>query len=281
MTRQWSEVRTAITGGTGQAILRALGPGERDPLTRAQRRQPAGPSSAADLARALTGRWRPEPRCMLPPALAVLDCYTHPMAAGEAPSARPCAVMKPRVESDAPPGPFPRVTPGAPSTHPPRDAARASLARLTGVARVAVPGRSASIAHTSSAAVGTAMDTLPPVTPFCAGRGVAPPHAISGGHGWRSRTRNGVSRGPPALRQAAQAVARSASAVGAAFRARRARLGPPQATVATAQQSARVVSHLRPDPQPCTDESAAPDDRTRRARDLQPLRRRAPTRGYT
>jgi transposase len=281
MNIQLSEGLTEITGVTGQAILRAIVQGARDPLKLAQRRNPACTSAADDLANALTGTWRAEPWFSLPHALEFFDFDTHQLAACDAQIERQFAVMKPRFESDKPLGPLPRVKPGSTSKHQPRDDARASLARITGVDLVAVTGISASSAQTIIAEVGTDMDKFPTVKPCCSWLGLAPHHAISGGHVWRSRTLNVVSRGPQAFRQAAQSVARSASAFGAYCRAMRARRGPPQATVATAHQSARVVDHLRKYHQPCTDESAATYERQRRERDLQHLRRRAQKLGDT
>jgi transposase len=105
--------------------------------------------------------------------------------------------------------------------------------------------------------------------------GVGPQHDISGNRVWRSRTLNGVSRATHAFRQAAQSTARSASAFGASFHTRRARLGPQQAPVATAHKSARVVYHLLKYRRPFADESAATNERQRRERALQPLSRRA------
>jgi len=90
-------------------------------------------------------------------------------------------------------------------------------------------------------AVGTAMRKFPPVKHCCSWRGLAPHHDSSGGSVLRSRTLKVVNRAPQAFRQAAQAVARSDAAFGAYFRARRARLGPQQAIVATAHKSARGV----------------------------------------
>lgn len=97
------------------------------------------------------------------------------------------------------------------------------------------------MAQTILSAVGTDMRHFPTVTHRGSWLGLAPHHDVSGGQVWRARTRKVVSRATPAFRPAAQAVARSGSAVGASCRALRARRGPPQATVATAQKLARVV----------------------------------------
>jgi transposase len=80
---------------------------------------------------------------------------------------------------------------------------------------------------------------------------------ISAGRVLRSDTLKVMSRATQAFRQAAQSVARSSSSLGAYFRTMRARLGPQQATVATAHKIARVVYHLLKYRVPFKEESAA------------------------
>ena len=145
----------------------------------------------------------------------------------------------------------------------------------------AVTGISASIAQTILAEIGTDMRKFPTVKHCCSWLGLAPRHDISGGKVWRSRTLKVVNPATQALRQAAQAVARSDSAFGASFRAMRARLGPQQAIVATAHTMARVVSHLLSERQAFRDESATAYARQRRERELKHLTRRANKLGYT
>jgi transposase len=265
---------------TGQVILRASVHGERDPLKLAQLRNPACKSSEDDRAKALTGTWRDEQVCMLPQALALFDFSTQQLAECEARVEPQLAAMKPRVESDEPPRPWPRVKPGSTSKHQPRDDARAQLARITGVALVAVTGLSASMAQTILAEVGTDMSKFPPVKHFCSWLGLAPHTDVAGGKVVRSRTLKVVSRATQAFRQAAQAVARSGSSFGASCRAMRARLGPQQATVATAHKIARVVYHLLKYREPFNAESAAAYERQRRERELKHLTRRASKLGY-
>jgi transposase len=128
--------------------------------------------------------------------------------------------------------------------------------------------------------VGTDMRQVSTVKPFCSWLGLAPHHDISGGRLWRSRTLKVVRRATQAFRQAAPSVARSGSSFGAYFRRLRARLGPPQATVATAHTIARVVYHLLKYREPFTAESAAAYERKRRDRELTHLTRRAHKLGY-
>jgi transposase len=180
MNLQVSEVRTEITGVTGQAILRAIVGGERDPLKRAQWRNPAWKSSTDQIATALTGTWRDERLCMLKQALELSDDYTAKLRACDAQIERQCAPMKPRVESDDAPPPLPPVKPGSQSTHQPAYNVRAHLVRLTGVDLVAVMGISAALAQTIRSEIGTDMSRFPTVKHCCSWLGLAPHHDISG-----------------------------------------------------------------------------------------------------
>jgi transposase len=76
MNIQLSEVLSDITGVTGQAILRAIVAGERDPVKLAQWRNPACKSSTDQIAKALTGTWREEELFILKQAVELYDDYT-------------------------------------------------------------------------------------------------------------------------------------------------------------------------------------------------------------
>jgi transposase len=171
------------------------------------------------------------------------DDYTPKIRECDAQIERRFVGMKPRFESDARPPTLPPVKPGSKSTIQPAYNVRAHLMRLTGVDLVALTRISASIAQTILSEVGTDMSRFSTVKHFCSWLGLAPHNDISGGRVLRSRTLKVVNRATQAFRQAAQSVARSHSAFGAYFRSMRARLGPEQATVATAHKIARVVYH--------------------------------------
>jgi transposase len=115
MNIQWSEGLSDITGVTGQAILRAIVAGERDPVQLAQWRNPACTSSPDQLAKALTGTWREEQLFMLKQAVELYTDDTAKSRECEAPIERQLAAMKPRFESDAPPPTLPPVKPGSTS----------------------------------------------------------------------------------------------------------------------------------------------------------------------
>ena len=281
MNLQLSEVLTDITGVTGQAILRAIVHGERDPLRLAQLRTAACKSSKDVIAKALTGTWRDEQVFMLTQALELFDFSTRQIAACDAQIERQFTAMKPRFQSDEPFVPLPRVKPGSKSKNHPSDNARTYLARLTGVDLVAVTGISASLAPTILAEVGTDRGKFPTVKHCCSWLGLAPHNDISGGRVVRSRTLKVVNRATQAFRQAAQSVARSDSAFGAYCRSMRARLGPQQAIVATAHKIARVVYHLLQQHEAFREESATAYTHQRRERELKHLTRRANKLGST
>ena len=89
------------------------------------------------------------------------------------------------------------------------------------------------------------------------------------------------SRANQAFRDAAASVRLSDSALGAYYRAMRARLGPRQAIVATAHKIARIVYHLLKTGEPYQESSAAAYEQKRQERELKHLRRRAEMLGYT
>jgi hypothetical protein len=73
MNLQLTEVLTDVMGATGQAIIRAIVAGERDPKVLARFRHPLVKASTEDVIRALTGNWREEHLFVLAQALAMFD----------------------------------------------------------------------------------------------------------------------------------------------------------------------------------------------------------------
>ena len=262
MHLQLSQALSDVTGTPGQRIIRAIVAGERDPHPLAALRHDRCQKDGDAIARALTGTWREEPRFVLKQALALFACSTAQRSACDPQIERAFSRMRPRFEP-APEAPLPtRPTtpprqPPSHSQHAPASHTRAHLLRMTGVDLVAVPGISTSTAQTMLSAIGTPMRTWPDEKHCCAGLGLAPHHAISGGKGRKSRTMKTRHRAAQALRMAAQAVLRAACALGAFSRRLQGRLGPAQALVATAHKSARTVYHMRKERVPYHDLGAA------------------------
>jgi transposase len=280
MNLQLTQVLTDITGVTGLAIIRAIVAGERDPLTLAQLRNPACKSSDEQIAKALTGTWRAEHLFVLQQALALFDFYTSHVAACDKQLEQQFAAMKPRFEpQDA--AVLSAQKPRSKSKNKPNFNARNELKRVVGIDLTAMTGLSSSLVLTIISEIGTDMTKWPTVKHFGSWLGLAPRNDISGGKVLRSRTLKTVNRATQAFRQAAQSVARSDTAFGAYFRRMRAKLGPQQATVATAHKIARVVYHLLKHHEPFNETTVSEYTQQCRDRELRALERKAAKLGYT
>jgi len=107
-----------------------------------------------------------------------------------------------------------------------------------------VDGFGVSLAQTVIAECGTDMSKFPSDKHFCSWLGLAPKHEISGAKVLKNKVLKTKSRAGQAFRMAAQSVKRADCAFGLFYRRLRARLGPAQATVATARVIASVVYRM-------------------------------------
>jgi transposase len=274
MNVQLTQVVTDITGVTGQAILRAIVAGQREPQQLAALRDPRCKKSAQEIAKALTGNYRPEHLFALKQALALYDFYSEQIAACDTEIEQQFANLKP-VSDDLPPLP-PASKPNSHSKNGPSFDARAHLYRITGVDLVAITGLNESTVQTIIAEIGTDMTHFPTEKHFCSWLGLAPHNDISGGKRLRSRTLPTHNRAGQAFRLAAQAVSRSLdSAFGGFYRRLKARLGPKQAIVATAHKIARAFYHVLKHRTPFHDLGGEEYERRARERELKNLEKRA------
>jgi transposase len=121
---------------------------------------------------------------------------------------------------------------------------RVHLKRICGVDLVRVHGISVSLAQTIITEIGADMSQFPNEKHFCSWLGLAPKNDISGGKVLISRTLKTRNRAGQAFRLAAVSVMRADCAFGVFYRRMKSRLGPAQATVATAHLIARVVYRM-------------------------------------
>ena len=281
MNIQLNLVLSDITGVSGLAMLRAIIAGERDPERLAEYRQPGCKHSEAEIVKALTGTWDDTQIFILKQSVEIFDYYTTKIVECDAQLEQQYKAMESRWEKNAPLPDLPPAKGESKSKNAMTFNARAQIARVIGVDLVAAMGLSAITVQTIISEVGTDMERFPTVKHFCSWLGLAPRNDISGGKVLRSRTMKVHSRANQAFRQAAHSVTRSHSAIGAYYRAMRARLGPKQAIVATAHKIARTVYHLLKTREPYREASADEYDRKRRERELKHLARRAQKLGYT
>ena len=107
MNIQLERVLSDIMATTGQAIVRAIVAGERDPVVLAQQRNAACKSSEEMIAKALTGRGKEEFVFVLKQSLILYDAYTVQIAACDQQILHALEAMAGRVTPDAPlPDPY-------------------------------------------------------------------------------------------------------------------------------------------------------------------------------
>ena len=282
MNVQLTQVLSDITGETGLAVIRRIVAGERNPVALAQLRNPRCQHSEEDIAKALTGNYRPEHVFVLQQALALYDFYTQQVRACDGEIERQFSVMKPR--HDDPDLPALDVTDkrDSHSKNAPTYEARTVLYRLVGVDLVAITGLNESTVQSALSETGTDMSKWRTDKHFCSWLRLAPANDISGGKVLRSRTLKTHNRATQAFRLAAQAASRSThSAFGAYYRRMRARLGPQKAMTATAHKIARTYYHVLKHRVPFRDLSAEEYEQRARQREMANLQKKAARLGMT
>jgi transposase len=280
MNGQLTQVLSDITGTTGLQILRAIVAGERDPQVLARLRHGRCQCSEAEIAKALTGHYRPEHVFALKQALALYDFYPAQVQECDAYIEQHYAVIKPVYDEPPPPlGPAPK--PNSHAKNAPAFDVRACLYRLLGVDLTAIDGLEASSVQVILAEIGTDMSKWPTEKHFASWLGVAPHNDISGGKVLRSKPLKGNRRAAQALRLAAQTLGHTPTAMGSYYRRLRARKGPAHAITATAHKLARMLYHILKHRTPYQPQSQELYEQHLRQRAIRHLKRTATRLGFT
>lgn len=243
MNIQLTQAVTDVMGVTGQKIIRAIVEGVRSPKALAGFREPGCKHNEEEIGQALTGTWREEHLYVLKQSLELYDFYTEEIEACDAEISRQYGVTRP----DWVVGELPVVPDKKRNSHSknaPKDAKeiREHLYRINGVDLSLVDGMGVSLVQTVTMEVGSNVgEKFPTEKHFCAWLGVAPKHDITGGKVLSNHTLKTKNRAGQAFRMAAQSVKQADCPFGVLYRRLRSRLGPAQATVATAHAIARVV----------------------------------------
>src|SRR5262245_30651780 len=235
-----TEVVSDITGKTGMTIIRAILAGERDPQRLATYRDKRCTHDHATIAKALTGHWRAEHLFALQQAVDQYDFLAQQLRACDGHIEECLQAFAPDVEADSS-----QSTPVHPwrssRSNPPSFAVQAYLAALTGVDLTQSDGIASLTALKVMSEMGLDMTRCPTSKHFASWLWLCPGNKLSGGKGYRMRSKPSANRAATALRLAAQGVANRHSALGASYRRMRARLGAPKAMTATAHKLARLV----------------------------------------
>ena len=281
MNVRLTQVLSDITGTTGLAIMRAIVRGERQAHKLAALRHGRCQHSEADLAKALTGNYRPEQVFALKQALALYDTYTAQLADCDRELEQHYAAIRPRFDPDDPDQPLgPDLKTNTHSKNAPDFDVRRELFKLVGVDLTVVPGLNMASAQQLLAEIGTDMRKFPTVKHFCSWLGLAPHNDITGGKVKRSRTLPTHNRAGQVLRVAAQSVGRGQTGLAAYYRAQKSRLGPAAAITATAHKLARILYHMLKDRQPYQPLTQETFSQQHRAREQRTLEKRAAKLGF-
>jgi transposase len=241
MNLKLTKVLGDVTGVTGLKILRAILAGERDPQVLAKLRDRRCKRSAAEIAEALDGRYRPEHVTELRLCLALWEKYQEVVADLDTVIAAQLRAMR-RQAALPPLAPKPRSRGRKP--HDPGFDVREALYYVLGVDLTAIEGIDEIHALTLVSELGTDFSKWPTMKQFTAWLGLCPNWQKTGGKVKSSRTRRGKNRAARALRLAAWGLMRSKSYLGAYLRRQRSRLGAPKAITALAHKLARIVYNL-------------------------------------
>jgi len=260
MNVQLANVISDLSGQTGQAIVRAMLAGERDPKKLAELSHPHIRASREEIARSLEGNWRPELLFVLKQEMEMYDTYQHRIAECD-------EELKTHLKSFAdklPPkeaGTGPASEEGLGKQAPTAQKAKlksgnkasgnrpqfdlgSELYRISGVDLTRIDSINVLVAQTIISEVGLDMSRWNTEAQFASWLGLCPDNRISGDKVLSKGTRHVVNRAATALRIAATTLLRSRSYLGAQYRRLRSRLGAPKAITAMAHRLARLVYRM-------------------------------------
>ena len=269
MNMQLTEVLSDVTGRTGQAIIRAIVGGERDPVQLATLRDGRVKANEAEIARALQGTWREEHLFVLGQALALFDAYQAQMAGCDAKLESLLQCLS-RFEAV----PAARRSKSH-SKNAPKFDLRTELQRWCGVDLTRIDGIEVTTALKVLVEIGPDLSRFPTVKHFCSWVGVCPGTRITGGKRLSGKLKRTANRVKQALKVAAMSLAHSDSAMGAFYRRLCSRMDKARANTAAAHKLARMIYYMLSKGQDNVDKGALDFERRHQQRMLTSLKRRA------
>ena len=243
MNIQLANVISDITGVTGQAIVKAILDGERDPRELAAHRDCRVEASEEEIAQALEGNWQEDQLFVLRQEQAGYEFCQKQIAQCDQQLAQYLAQLEDRTQGATLPEET-RKGRRKKKKGNPQFNLREELFRMTGTDLTQIDGIDVITAMTMVSEVGWDMSKWKTENHFVSWLKLSPDNKISGGKiigKGRLPTNN---RATTVLRMAASTLRESDSYLGAQFRRLRTRLGPPVATKAMAAKLARLVYRM-------------------------------------
>ena len=245
MNIQLANVISDISGATGQAIIKAILSGERDPRELAAYRDSRVKASAEEIAQALEGNWQDDQLFVLQQELDGYEFCQKQMGECDRKLAQYLGQAEDRSQGAALPtetrkGRLRKKKKG----NAPQFDLRQELFRMTGTDLTQIDGVDVMTAMTILSEVGWDMTKWKTEDHFVSWLKLCPDNKISGGKIIGKGRMPMNNRATGALKMAASTLRVSDSYLGAQFRRLRSRLGPPVATKAMAAKLARLVYRM-------------------------------------
>jgi hypothetical protein len=273
MNIQLGEVLTDVMGVTGQAIIRDIVSGQRDPQALAAHRRGRVKADARRIAQALQGNWREEHLFALCQALAMYDELARRMDECDLKLQQLLRGVK-RHDVQL------QTRDKSPGKNAPRFNVRQAMADWAGVDLTRIDGLGLSVVLTLLSELGPDLSRFATVKHFCSWLGLCPATKISGGKLLRSCTKRSVNRARQALKMAAMTLAHSDSALGAFYRRLCQRMDKPRANTAVAHKLARMVYFMLTRGEAYVDRGQQDYELKQRQRSIAALKRRAAALGF-
>ena len=276
-----------LGGVTGQAIIRAILAGERDPLRLAALRDRRLQASPEALLHSLRGNWKEEALFELQQAVEAYDFYGRQIAECDRRLQQYLAALPSRESvpearaAEAPTGSgqprkreVPRKVVKRKGNEPPFDI-ESQQRRILGVDATTIDGIDVMTVQTVLAEVGPDLGAWKTERHWASWLNLAPKRDVSGGRVIRHTREHRTNRVGNAFRMAAQSLIRSHSYLGARFRYLRAKLGGVKAVKAMARILACLFYRLLTKGQTWVDRGTAEFELRRQQRELATLQRKA------
>jgi hypothetical protein len=281
MNVQLANVISDLSGLTGQAIVRAILAGERDPRKLAELSHPRILAGREQIAKSLEGNWRSELLFVLKQEMEMYDTYQHKIAECDreleatlkqfaAPER--ASTEQPKIPNAKKTKRIQRNAPGFNLT--------SELHRITGVDLSRIDGVNAIVAQTIISEVGLDMTRWKTEAHFASWLGLCPDNRISGDKVLARGTRHVINRAATALRMAATTLIKSQSYLGAQYRRLRTKLGAPKAITAMAHRLARLVFRMLKYGQEYVDKGTQYYEQKHHEQQLHLLKKKAATLGF-
>jgi len=284
MNVQLANTISDISGVTGQAIVRAIVAGIRDPWQLAELRDARIAASKEEIAHSLEGHWREDVLFELRQSVEAYDFFQKQMTTCDQELHKYMAAIENREvpsKQDLPKDTKPLASKKRSRRsktrrkNEPGFALAAELERIMGVDLTQIDGIDVMTAQVIFTEVGPDFSAFPDENHFASWLTLAPQRDISGGKVIRHVPTAGRNRVANALRMAAQSLSRSNSYLGARYRRLRARLDGPVAVKAMARYLASLVYRMVTRGQAYVDRGAAYYEAKRKERERIALERKA------